>query len=166
VLPWFLAAAASLLAVVGWWPRLAEFPPGAAVASGVEQWRAQRARGQLLASAGVGHWEWGGASAMGSGDVVWDGRQQRGFLRLHGFVPNDPARAQYQLWIYDAARDDRYPVNGGVFDVAAGYDEVIIPMHPTMPVGRPFAFAITVEQPGGVMVSARDKVVAFAQAGT
>lgn len=164
-LPWLLAAAAALLAVAGWWPRLVEFQPGTDVAGRVEQWRAQRARGQLLASAGVGHWAWGGASELGSGDVVWDGRQQRGFLRLRGFVPNDPERAQYQLWIFDAARDDRHPVDGGVFDVPAGHAEVIIPMHPTLPVGRALAFAITVERPGGVVVSARDKVVAFAQAG-
>lgn len=165
-LPWLVAAAAGLLAIVGWWPRLVEPHPGTAVAGSLQQWRAHRARGQLLASAGVGHWAWGGASEMGSGDVVWDGSQQRGFLRLRGFVPNDPARAQYQLWIYDATRDDRHPVDGGVFDVPAGLAEVIIPMHPSLPVGRARAFAITVERPGGVVVSARDKVVAFAPAGT
>jgi len=51
------------------------------------------------------------------------------FLRLKGYVANDPAGAQYQLWIFDAARDDRYPVDGGVFDVPAGRDEVLIPVH-------------------------------------
>jgi len=48
----------------------------------------------------------------GTGDVVWDRRAQRGFLLLRGFVPNDPARSRYQLWIFDGARDDRYPVDG------------------------------------------------------
>jgi len=33
-------------------------------------------------------------------------------------------------------------------------------------VSRAVAFAITVEQPGGVVVSSREKVVAFAQAGS
>jgi len=165
-LPWLVAAAATLIAVLGWWPRLTEFQAGVAAAGGFDQWRAERARTRLLATAGVGHWAWGGASEMASGDVVWDARTQRGFLRLHGFVPNDPERAQYQLWIFDAARDDRYPVDGGVFDVPPGQDELIVPMHPTLSVSRAVAFAITVEQPGGVVVSSREKVVAFAQAGS
>jgi len=36
---------------------------------------------------------WGGASEMASGDVVWMSAPSAGFLRLHGFVPNDPERA-------------------------------------------------------------------------
>jgi anti-sigma-K factor RskA len=165
-LPWLVAAVATVVAVLGWWPRLTEFQAGVAAAGGFDQWRAERARARLLATAGAGHWAWGGASEMASGDVVWDARTQRGFLRLHGFVPNDPERAQYQLWIFDAARDDRYPVDGGVFDVPPGRDELIVPMHPTLAVSRAVAFAITVEQPGGVVVSGREKVVAFAQAGS
>jgi len=109
---------------------------------------------------------WGGASEKGAGDVVWDPRRQQGYLRLRGFVANDPSRSRYQLWIFDAARDDRYPVDGGVFDVPAGRDEVVIPMHPALPVSRAVAFAITVERPGGAVVSAREKLVAFAGAGT
>lgn len=163
--PWLVAAVATVIAVLGWWPRFTEFQAGVAAAGGFDQWRAERARARLLATAGVGHWAWGGASEMASGDIVWDARTQRGFLRLHGFVPNDPQRAQYQLWIFDAARDDRYPVDGGVFDVPPGQDEFIVPMHPTLAVSRAVAFAITVEQPGGVVVSGREKVVAFAQAG-
>jgi hypothetical protein len=166
MLPWFVATAAIALAVVGWWPQPAEFESVTAAAGGYEQWRAQRAREQMLATAGVGHWAWGDAAGLGSGDVVWDSRQQRGFLRLHGFVPNDPRRARYQLWIFDAARDDRYPVDGGVFDVPAGRGEVVVPVYPALPVSRPVAFAITVERPGGAVVSAREKIVAFAHAGT
>lgn len=164
--PWTIALAATVLAAFGWWPRLVDFEANVAAAGGFEQWRAERARERLLATPGAGHWAWGQASEMASGDVVWDGRAQRGFLRLQGFVPNDPQRAQYQLWIFDAARDDRYPVDGGVFDVPPGHEEIIVPMHPTRAVTRPVAFAITVERPGGVVVSAREKVVAFAQAGS
>jgi hypothetical protein len=164
-LPWTLAAVATLLAVLGWWPRVVEFQSGVSAAGGFFQWRAERARARLLETAGVGHWAWRGGGEIAGGDVVWDARSQRGFLRLYGFVANDPQRAQYQLWIFDAARDDRYPVDGGVFDVPAGRDELIVPMHPALPVSRPVAFAVTVERPGGVVVSAREKVVAFAQAG-
>jgi len=164
-LTWLVAAAAIVLAVLGWWPRLTEFQGGVAAAGGLDQWRAERARARLLATAGVGHWAWRVPAELASGDIVWDARSQRGFLRLQGFIPNDPERAQYQLWIFDAARDDRYPIDGGVFDVAPGRDALIVPMHPTLPVSRAVAFAITVERPGGVVVSAREKVVAFAQAG-
>jgi hypothetical protein len=43
-----------------------------------------------------------------------------GVMRLRGLLANDPAVAQYQLWIFDAERDDRFPVDGGVFDVPPG----------------------------------------------
>ncbi len=99
----------------------------------------------MMASPGVEHHSWGGTSEAGSGDVVWDPRTQRGFLLLKGCVANDPASARYQLWIFDAARDDRHPVDGGVFDLPAGLDEVVIPVHPTLPVARAVAFAVTVE---------------------
>jgi len=164
-LPWLVAAASLVLAVVGWWPRLVELEASAAVSGSVAQWQAQRARERMLASPGVAHVAWDGAADMKSGDVVWDPRQQRGFLRLRGLVANDPQRARYQLWIFDAGRDDRYPVDGGVFDVPAGHDEVLVPVHPTLPVVRAVAFAVTVESPGGAMVSNREKVVAFARAG-
>jgi len=165
LLPWLVAAASLVLAVVGWWPRLVELEASAAVSGNVAQWQAQRARQSMLATPGVAHVAWDGAADVNSGDVVWDPRQQRGFLRLRGFVANDPQRAQYQLWIFDAGRDDRYPVDGGVFDVPAGHDEVLVPVHPTLPVSRAVAFAVTIESPGGAMVSNRDKVVAFARAG-
>ena len=87
------------------------------------------------------------------------------FLRLYGFVANDPSRSRYQVWIYDAARDERYPVDGGIFDVPAGRDEVIVPVHPALPVSRAEAFAVTLERAGGAVVSAREKVVAYAQTG-
>jgi len=110
----------------------------------------------------VGHWAWEGDGAHGIGDVVWDNERQHGFLRLQGFAPNDPHAVRYQLWIFDAARDDRYPVDGGVFDGPAGRDVVVIPVKSAVRVSRPVAFAVTAEQPGGAVVSARDQVVAIA----
>lgn len=136
-----------------------------ATTSAFAQWRAASARERMLATSDrVGHWPWAGEGGVSNGDVVWDKTQQRGFLRLKGFVANDPARARYQLWIFDAARDDRYPVDGGVFDVPPGREEVVIPVKPSVPVLRPVAFAVTVEGPRGAVVSERDKVVAFARA--
>jgi hypothetical protein len=164
-IPWFIAAACLVLAVAGWWPRLMDLDSSAASATAVGQWRANFAREQMLTSAPrVGHWPWAGEGGNGTGDVVWDNARQRGFLRLKGFVANDPERARYQLWIFDAARDDRYPVDGGLFDVPPGREEIVIPVRPAVPVLRPVAFAVTVEAPGGTVVSEREKVVAFARA--
>jgi len=165
-LPWILAAACLGLAVGGWWPRAVDIEPGAASAGPVGQWRARLARERMLSSPHrVGHWPWASGAEGSGGDVVWDNARQRGFLRLRRFVVNDPTRARYQLWIFDAARDDRYPVDGGVFDVPPGREDVVIPVRASLPVLRPVAFAVTVEGSRGAVVSEREKVVAFARAG-
>jgi hypothetical protein len=99
-----------------------------------------------------------------TGDVVWDPVAQRGYMRFVGLPPNDPTAHQYQIWIFDGDRDQRYPVDGGVFDVPAEGGEVIVPIHHMIPVHVAKAFAVTVEKPGGVVVSAREHVVVLAQA--
>jgi anti-sigma-K factor RskA len=98
-----------------------------------------------------------------TGDVVWDPVSQRGYLRFVGLKPNDPALQQYQIWVFDAERDPRYPVDGGIFDVPAGAGDVVIPIRVAVPVRAAKAFAVTVEKPGGVVVSSREHVVALAQ---
>jgi hypothetical protein len=105
------------------------------------------------------------AAAGMSGDVVWDPVTQRGFLHFAGLAANDPAVHQYQIWIFDAGRDKRYPVDGGVFDVPANAAEVVIPIRATLMVRKPAAFAVTVEKPGGVVVSGREHVVALGATG-
>lgn len=87
-----------------------------------------------------------------TGDVVWNNDAQEGYMRLAGMPVNDPAVAQYQLWIVDPDRDSR-PVDGGVFDISGGTGEVVIPIDAKLGIVRPQAFAITLEQPGGVVVS-------------
>lgn len=103
------------------------------------------------------------ASQGASGDVVWNQAQQRGFMRIASLAKNDPGAIQYQLWIFDAERDDKYPVDGGVFDVSSG--EVIVPIRSKLAVRRPALFAITVEKPGGVVVSKRERIVLVAKPG-
>jgi len=98
------------------------------------------------------------AGVKASGEVVWDAGTQRGVMRFAGLVPNDPKTAQYQLWIVDAERDAQYPVDGGVFDVTSS-GEVLIPIVARVPVGRPTLFAVTLERPGGVVVSRRERLV-------
>ena len=87
-----------------------------------------------------------------TGNVVWNDATQTGFMQLAGLPANNPAEAQYQLWIVAPERGEQ-PVDGGVFDVPAGEDTVIIPITAKLAVLNPAAFAITLEQPGGVVVS-------------
>jgi hypothetical protein len=98
---------------------------------------------------------WGRSDQPGyasvTGDVVWSDSRQEGYLRLVGLPPNDPAQQQYQLWIVAPGRD-RHPVDGGVFDVGSR-GEVIVKIDAKLPVSLPAAFAVTLEKPGGVVVS-------------
>lgn len=95
----------------------------------------------------------------GLGDVVWSPTRQQGFMRFRGLAANDPTTAQYQLWIFDAERDEAYPVDGGVFNVPAVDDgDVVVRIDPRLSVSRATAFAITVEKPGGVVVSSRKRL--------
>jgi hypothetical protein len=105
------------------------------------------------------------AAAGMSGDVVWDPVTQRGFLHFTGLAANDATVHQYQIWIFDAGRDKRYPVDGGVFDVPANVAEIVIPIRAALMVRKPAAFAVTVEKPGGVVVSGREHVVALGAIG-
>ena len=103
------------------------------------------------------------STAVGAtGDVVWSERAQRGVMRIAGLVPNDRKRFQYQLWIFDKKRDQRYPVDGGVFDIPAGAREVFVPIDARVPVGDVAMFAVTIEPPGGVVVSTRERIALLA----
>ncbi len=176
-LPWLAAAASFLLAVGGWWwglnqketTRVVVAPSSSAsvaVAAPPASVSPPRAREALLTEAkDVVRTEWrptkDAAGRGASGDVVWSPSAQRGYMRFAGLEPNDPATAQYQLWIFDSGRDARYPVDGGVFDVPAG-GEVVVPISAALHVGAPTLFAVTVEKPGGVVVSKRERIVVTA----
>ena len=150
VASWWLAAAATVIAIVGWYPRLTARPPP-----------------QVAAGAGAIHWVLAGTSDPGgvgaSGEVLFDPVTQHGHLRFHQLKSNDPKQYQYQLWIFDGERDQRYPVDGGVFDIPPGSEGVLIPITARVRVGRPVLFAVTLERPGGVVVSAREHIVAVAK---
>ncbi len=92
------------------------------------------------------------------GDVVWSGGAQRGVMRIVGLAPNDRSKWQYQLWIFDKKRDQRYPVDGGVFDIPAGSREVYVPIDARVPVDEATLFAVTIEPAGGVVVSTRERI--------
>lgn len=173
---WLAAAACLVLAVLAWnrAPRpavpVAAIPePPAAVPQPPAEPTAAELRAALLAKPGSLKITLGATkdpAAVGvAADVVWDPVTQRGFVHIVGLAPNDPALRQYQLWIFDGSRDKRYPVDGGVFDIPANATEAVIPIRAALPVMSAKAFAVTVEKPGGVVVSGLEHVVALGAAG-
>lgn len=95
-----------------------------------------------------------------TGDVVWSPGAQRGYMRFVGLAPNS-THYQYQLWIFDKTRDDKFPVDGGLFDVTSA-GEIVVPISARIPVRDAVLFAVTIEAPGGVVVSKREHVVVTA----
>jgi hypothetical protein len=167
---WFALAASLLLAA--WIGRL----------SGGELARpessASLSRAQLAESEGVVTAEWSATDDRAAqapegadrtkfawGDVVWSDARQEGYMTFRGLAQNDPKVEQYQLWVFDAERDDRYPVDGGVFNIAyqSGSDEAIVPILTKLPVNKAVMFAVTVEKPGGVVVSDRSRLPLLAK---
>lgn len=143
-LPWLIAASAAAIALYVSWGR------GASSAAPAHELReaflAEHPESRRL--------PW----AKGcEGEVLWSDRAQAGFLTIRGLPANDPRDFQYQLWIFDRAQDATTPVDGGVFDLAsgAGSPEIVVPIDPKLRVHDAFAFAITKEKPGGVVVSAK-----------
>ncbi|MEM6366455.1 MAG: anti-sigma factor, partial [Planctomycetota bacterium] len=159
MLAWFAAAAAILVSCVLWIQRPLS---GKATAEKVVTERALSLAEQRTAlvaqSNGLIQAEWSagktpvnGSENSISGDVVWDPQSQTGFMRFQGLPINDPSVEQYQLWIIDPQRDDE-PIDGGVFDIAKT-GEVIVAIDAKLNVISPAAFAVTIEKPGGVVVS-------------
>ncbi len=97
-----------------------------------------------------------------SGKVVWSDSKQQGYMTLSGIPKNDPTKAQYQLWIVDPKRDEA-PVDGGVFDIPSDGSPVVVPIVAKLSLSDPQAFVITLEQPGGVVKSKQEQVVALAK---
>jgi anti-sigma-K factor RskA len=100
-----------------------------------------------------------------SGDIVWSSEKQMGYMKLQGLPKNDPSRETYQLWIVDKTRDQKFPIDGGTFDVTSD-GEIIIPIDAKLKAVSPEMFAITMEKPGGVVVSKQEKVAAVAKVET
>lgn len=96
-----------------------------------------------------------------SGEVYWSDRRQEGYMVFENLDVNDPTAEQYQLWIFDTDKEQAHPVDGGVFDVTAE-GQVVVPIKPHVPVDKAVQFAVTVERPGGVTVSDRQRVPVLA----
>ena len=148
--PWlgWLAAAA---AVAFFWlqPRVAEQPPAGPTLAELER------ASDLLVSSWSATEDPGGSGV--TGEVLWSGDLQAGVMKFTGLAANDPSEAQYQLWIFDAERPADSPVDGGVFDANGG--ETVVPIDAKIAVASPTLFAITLERPGGVVVSTRERLL-------
>lgn len=97
------------------------------------------------------------------GQVVWSDARNEGYMTFTGLAANNPNDNQYQLWIFDAQRDERYPIDGGVFDIPADNRPTTVRIDPRLPVTKATLFAITVEKPGGVVVSTRERLPVLAK---
>jgi hypothetical protein len=158
-LAWVACLAASILAVLFWQKGQGD--------SGREG-DSPLTRDSLIASAAdliQAKWSLGPTPLKNevSGDVVWSDSQQSGFMRFVGLPANDPKVWQYQLWILDPSRDSE-PIDGGVFDITTA-EESIVSIQAKLPVDQPLGFAVTIEKPGGVVVSdqRRMPLLAFVQ---
>lgn len=100
-----------------------------------------------------------------SGDVIWSDEKQAGYMRFKGLPVNDATKETYQLWIFDKTQKEETPIDGGTFDVTAD-GEVIIPIDAKLKAQGAKMFAITIEKPGGVVVSDRKKIAALAKVET
>jgi hypothetical protein len=169
---WLAAAACLVLAVTAWIDRgaqgVAAGPAPAGAADPVADRRAMLAEGTDLV-----RWSWSAWDDRYqgvSGDVVWSESRQEGYMELVGLPANDPGQNQYQLWIIESSRGEPLkvaPVDGGVFDVPtqAGPGGVVVPIAPKLLAKGVAAFAVTLEPPGGVVVSDQTRRVVIAKAG-
>lgn len=167
---WWAAAACSLLTFY-LWQRPPAPEPRVAQERGTEAGprvkTSAELRAELLRRPGVIRREWKvtqDALAAGvSGDVVWHPATQTGYMRFRDLPANDARRNQYQLWIFDAERDERHPVDGGVFDIRAENRDAVVAIDAKLKVHRATLFAVTLEEPGGVVVSSRERLLTLAK---
>jgi hypothetical protein len=174
-LGWLAAAAGIALAASAWLPRLGSNSGGPSGGGGgaVASATSKLTFDQLKARPGTIEIAWKplpDETCQGtcSGEVIWNNELQQGYMTFKGLAANDPATFQYQLWVFDASQ--KHPVDGGVFDIASGggsakvnsRGEVVVPVVAKIRVDTPQAFAVTIEKPGGVVVSDQKRIATLA----
>lgn len=156
-LPWFVSAACVMLALFTWIANRPTRIAGPDVAQLRAEWIATNP--ELVRAT----WSPGPTLSEGAtGDIVWSDSQQQGFIRFRGLPVNTPSKEQYQLWIFDRNQSDKTPIDDGVFDVTST-EEVIIPINAKLHVQDAYMFAVTIEKPGGVVVSPRERLPLLAK---
>ncbi len=158
--PWLLAAASIALAAVAWVSRpAAQSPtPNPTIAQQLDEFTTVAPPADLVRVA------WAGqpdplVTEQLAGEVYWSQSRQQGYMVFSGLRANDPTVEQYQLWIFDGSRE--HPVDGGVFDIGAD-GRAIVPIDAKLTVRQPTLFAVTVEKPGGVVVSSKERIAVVA----
>jgi hypothetical protein len=156
-LGWLAAAACLTLAAASWY---GQKPAGSSS-------DAAAAKAALVSTApDLTRWDWQPMGEVAAdkpkGEVVWSTTRQKGYMSFAGLRPNDPTREQYQLWIFDPSQSDKTPIDGGVFNVTST-GEVVVPIDPKLSPAGPVMFAITIEKPGGVVVSDRSRLILIAK---
>lgn len=162
---WAMAALLALLFVAKSFVGEPIVPPPGTAGKAPEKLSPEAARQTLVTKASdLVESKFGGTEGYNemSGTVIWSDELQEGYMSLTNLPANDPNASQYQLWIVDPARDEK-PVDGGVFDISVNDGTAIIPIRNPLVVTNPQAFVITLEQPGGVVVSKQEVVVALAK---
>jgi Anti-sigma-K factor rskA len=159
---WYAAAACLALALIASWQQVKNMFGEKSNAPTIAELRndlEKKANDKVKAS-------WSATKFPGvenvQGDVVWSNEKQQGYMRFTNLPQNDPQQSVYQLWIFDENQDEKYPVDGGIFD-AQNNGEIIVPINAKLKVGKPTFFAITIEKPGGTVVSKRDKLILTAK---
>lgn len=77
-------------------------------------------------------------------------------MRFRSLAVNDPTKEQYQLWIFDKNQSEATPIDGGVFDITES--DAVVPIDAKLRVNDAYLFAVTIEKPGGVVVSSRERL--------
>ncbi|MFM7133173.1 MAG: hypothetical protein ACKO0W_02530, partial [Planctomycetota bacterium] len=112
VAAWTVAAASIAVAVASNWSLLADAirggDPATTAIDSPEGFLAThpRALRAALTNGGDAH-----ARPDARGEACFDPETGEGVLFIEGLAPNDPAVEQYQLWIFDRTRDERFPVD-------------------------------------------------------
>lgn len=165
-LAWLAAAAAVTLLLTGWNPFAAPAKKVANNGTVVRTPSVEQRFNDFIADEEADlvrvSWTPTDENSQTVGEVLWRDTVQEGYMVFAGLRPNDPLQSQYQLWIFDSKTGDEHPIDGGVFDIATG-EETIVPIDAKIQVSGPVMFAITEEQPGGVVVSSRDRLPLIAK---
>lgn len=157
---WLLAAAAIAIAAVGWFRPTSPQP-----STGEQLALLETAPGTVSAnwvawpsSLSIADTDPRDAANQVTGQFVWNEDRQQGYMVFENMPVNDPMLEQYQLWL--VSTDHAHPIDGGVFDIASS-GRVIVPIDPKIRATNIAALGITVEKPGGTVVSSQtDRLVA------
>ncbi|MHC4260904.1 MAG: anti-sigma factor [Planctomycetota bacterium] len=103
------------------------------------------------------------AGTGATGEVIWSDSLQEGYMVFEAMQPNAGLEQQFQLWIFSATQSAETPVDGGVFDIGATAQRIVVPIDAKLAVEDPSLFAVTLERPGGVVVSSRERLLLTAQ---